>query len=189
MAEPVYQEKRSYTARRRADLKTSENIPTTTIKQKPSRVCLLGATFETSNMGVSTLTEGAIRCALHAWPRARIFLLDYSTERKEYKLPLGSRHALVELINIRFSKKFYLSNNIAYLLLLALITRVSPSRSLSNRITETNPWLRQLSQMDIIASIAGGDNFSDIYGIGRFFYVSLPQLLVVLMGKEVSGAI
>jgi polysaccharide pyruvyl transferase WcaK-like protein len=35
-----------------------------------------------------------------------------------------------------------------------------------------------------VAAIAGGDSFSDIYGMRRFFYVALPQLLVLLLGKK-----
>jgi polysaccharide pyruvyl transferase WcaK-like protein len=36
---------------------------------------------------------------------------------------------------------------------------------------------------DIVCSISGGDSFSDIYGVGRYLYVSLPQILVLLLQK------
>src|SRR5260370_12066707 len=38
--------------------------------------------------------------------------------------------------------------------------------------------------MDVFASIAGGDSFSDIYGMERLLYVSLPQILALLLGKR-----
>ena len=37
--------------------------------------------------------------------------------------------------------------------------------------------------MNIFLSIAGGDSFSDIYGIGQFLYVSLPIILGLITGK------
>jgi polysaccharide pyruvyl transferase WcaK-like protein len=41
-----------------------------------------------------------------------------------------------------------------------------------------------MAESDIIVSMAGGDSFSDIYGMGRFLYVSLPQLLALILGKK-----
>ncbi|MBI2400635.1 MAG: polysaccharide pyruvyl transferase family protein, partial [Deltaproteobacteria bacterium] len=50
-------------------------------------------------------------------------------------------------------------------------------------IIGSNPYLREIDEADMAASIAGGDSFSDIYGLSRFFYVALPQVLILLMGK------
>jgi polysaccharide pyruvyl transferase WcaK-like protein len=36
----------------------------------------------------------------------------------------------------------------------------------------------------MVTAISGGDSFSDIYGLGRLLYVSLPQLLVLFVGKK-----
>jgi polysaccharide pyruvyl transferase WcaK-like protein len=76
-----------------------------------------------------------------------------------------------------------LSNNIACLLFLALFLRIVPSRRLRERLLQYNKVLKKIWQADIICSIAGGDSFSDTYGLGRFIYVSLPQILVQLLGK------
>jgi polysaccharide pyruvyl transferase WcaK-like protein len=41
-----------------------------------------------------------------------------------------------------------------------------------------------MATSDIVVSIAGGDSFSDLYGPVRFFYVSLPQIVALLLGKK-----
>lgn len=148
------------------------------------QVCLIGATFGTPNMGVGALTAGVIRCILEHNPNASISLLDYGKEQIQYDFPYQGRNIPIPLINLRFSKKFYLKNNIAFLLLLSLMIKLIPIRSIRHRLIAKNVYLGRIQDADIVASIAGGDSFSDIYGVERFFYVSLPQLLALLMGKK-----
>jgi len=38
---------------------------------------------------------------------------------------------------------------------------------------------------DAVLSIAGGDSFSDIYGLERFIYITLPLLWAITMGKKI----
>jgi colanic acid/amylovoran biosynthesis protein len=146
------------------------------------QICLLGASFETPNMGVSALTAGAIRCFVNRWPDAKVFLFDYGTTTRTYAMQCDGRTVSVPLFNMRFSKKFYLRNNVAYLLLLAGIARCLPE-ALGARIVSSNEWLRKVDETTLVASIAGGDSFSDIYGLARLLYVALPQLLMILMKK------
>lgn len=146
--------------------------------------CLLGATFSTNNMGVGALTAGAIEAILHQFPYAEISLLDYGKKRVTYQFHLNEQAIPVKLINLRFSKKIYLKNNIALLLFLAILIRLIPLQKVRNKIYSLNDILRQISQADIFASIAGGDSFSDIYGLERLLYVSLPQFLVLFMRKK-----
>lgn len=152
--------------------------------RKPSRILILGASFDTGNMGVSALAAGAIKCAVSQFPEARISLLDYGKESKVYMLRIVGAEISVPLINIRFSKKFYLSNNIALLLLLAVLLKAIPSAKLRQRLIGRNSTLRQIFAADVVAAISGGDSFSDIYGLQRLLYVCLPQILAILLGKD-----
>jgi polysaccharide pyruvyl transferase WcaK-like protein len=54
---------------------------------------------------------------------------------------------------------------------------------LRKRVIARNPWLRDLADADIALAVSGGDSFSDIYGLSRFIYMSLPQLLVLALGR------
>ena len=148
------------------------------------KVTILGATFNTPNLGVSMLAAGAIRCVLHRFSTASITLLDYAYEPHDFKFPHDGSFQLIRFVNIRFSKRFYLRNNIAFLLFLATLSKVIPSKRLRNRFLSRNPYLKELIDSDFVFAVSGGDSFSDIYGIARFFYVALPQLLALLVGRE-----
>jgi polysaccharide pyruvyl transferase WcaK-like protein len=150
---------------------------------KKKAILLLGTTFGTENMGVSALTAGSVEAALHTWPDARILLLDYGKESLRFRYDSANGPVPVELVNMRFSKKVYLRNNVAILILLAIVVRGLP-RHLRKIILLRNRCLKEISSADIAVSISGGDSFSDIYGLRRFFYSSLPQILVQITGKK-----
>lgn len=146
-------------------------------------VGLLGASFGTKNLGVAALTCGTVASVFHSYPNACLFFIDYAKEPATYQVRHPGGVATVELINLRFSKRFYLRNNIAYLLFLAICLRLLPSCEWRTRLQRQNYVLKAIYEADIICSIAGGDSFSDIYGFGRLMYVALPQILVQLLGK------
>jgi len=134
-------------------------------------------------MGVGALASGTITSILRAFPRAQIFLFDYGKKPVTYQVRDQERSITVQLVNIRFSWKFFLKNNIALLLLIALCVKLIPSRKFQRKMLSANNCLKHVIGADLIASIAGGDSFSDIYGLPRLLYVGLPQLLVLASGK------
>jgi polysaccharide pyruvyl transferase WcaK-like protein len=134
-------------------------------------------------MGVGALAAGSITCILNGHPDALIQLIDYGDGPTEYPWRGGDRDATIESINIRFSKKLFLSNNVALLIGLAVLARCIPIDSFRRWLRRRNQVFARIDDCDLVASIAGGDSFSDIYGMGRLFYVALPQVLVLLMGK------
>ncbi len=148
------------------------------------KIALLGANFDSGNMGVGALTMGAIACVKHAWPDAEISLLEYDHHSKTIACRFNGGIIPIRMVAMRFSKKFYLHNNIAFLLLLTVSLRWFRSQTLKSRMIKGNPCLRHLHEADMVLSIAGGDSFSDIYGQARFFYIVLPLLWTIAMGKE-----
>ena len=146
-------------------------------------ICLLGPAFGTSNMGLNALATGTVSSALNAFPQARLWLLDYDRCSKEYEVCLAGRRMTIPMTNMRFSKRVYAGNHIAMLVLLALISRAIPSAEIRGRFLARNRCLRQIWQSDFVVALSGGDSFSDIYGLERLWYVSLPQLLIVLLKR------
>ena len=151
------------------------------------KICLLGATVNTNNMGVGALSAGAVNMISHQFPDAEICVLDYdedplACEYSEYFI--DGHKVRLRIINLRFSKKIYLKNNIALLLFFALLIGLIPSKKTRRRAYSLNPYLKQLDDVGMFAAISGGDSFSDIYGMARLIYVSLPQFLVLLMRKN-----
>lgn len=146
-------------------------------------ILLLGATLDTDNMGIGALTAGALSILVRRYPDARIYFLDYRKDSRDTRIRIAGKNIVVPLINLRFSKKLFLQNNIAYLLFLSVLHKVLGKNS-CRRIIEYNRWLNLICKADMGVAVSGGDSFSDIYGMGRFFYVSLPQLLLIMLGRK-----
>lgn len=144
---------------------------------------LLGATFGTDNMGVGALASGALSVLSARYPDAQIRFLDYGHQPTVSAVQVNGKGLQVPLVNLRFSWKVFLRNNIVYLLVLSGLSRLLGER-FTVRATQRNPWFKAIREADLAAAVSGGDSFSDIYGLGRFFYVYLPQLLVVSLGTK-----
>jgi len=148
------------------------------------KIGLIGATLETPNLGVSVLATGAVGCVQSAFPESDVFFLDYAREGTVRMVATGKGTVQVPLVNMRFSKKVWLSNNLSTLLLAAVVLRVLPFGGLRKWMMQKNSCLREICSADLFGAVAGGDSFSDLYGCGRFLYVALPQVLVLLLGKR-----
>lgn len=153
-------------------------------EEKALKVLLLGATFNTQNMGVGALASGSLRCLTAPGRTVSLSLLDYGTEEAVQTLDDEGATVSIPVVAMRFSKKVYLPNNIVVLLALATLLRVIPAARMQAWIIARNNCLRRICAADLIAAISGGDSFSDIYGLGRFFYVSLPLILAILLRKN-----
>ena len=143
---------------------------------------VLGVTYNTDNYGVRVLLSGLVQSLARAIKSPRFRLVDYGPEPVLWREQTGGGQHDLQLVNLRFSWRLHLPNNIARLLVLAWLSRLLPAtyrRHLLNR----NPWLREILSAKVHLSMTGGDSFSDIYGLRRFFYVVLPQLLVLALDR------
>lgn len=148
------------------------------------KIAILGTTLETSNMGVGALAEGTVRCISNVYPEAEIFLLNYGKISTVYTVMVAGRQVAIPLINMRFTWRFWLRNNIAFLLFLTVLMKLLPLPAIRRRWISGNDCLRHLDESDLVVAISGGDSFSDIYGLERLLYVSLPQILALWSGKR-----
>lgn len=148
------------------------------------RISILGAELGTGNLGVSALAAGAVRWLASRYPEARISFLGYAPAASTCSLTLEGKKIEIPLLNIRFSKRVYLANNISTLLALAFVVRLVPHRGLRGWLIARNACLQRIHETDLFAALSGGDSFSDIYGLARLLYVALPQILVIVLGKK-----
>jgi polysaccharide pyruvyl transferase WcaK-like protein len=144
---------------------------------------LLGASFDTGNLGVSALAESSIKCILHRWPDAEIVLIAGSREAGECKLRINNRDVLVKKLPIRISKNIFLSNHFLVFLFYAVLLKVIPWRGYRSLLVKRNPYVKSLIETDFVADVSGGDSFSEIYGIYRFMFVVVFKWLVIFFGK------
>ncbi|MEI6267288.1 MAG: polysaccharide pyruvyl transferase family protein [Methylococcaceae bacterium] len=150
---------------------------------KKKKILLLGATFNTDNMGVGALADGALTILMKKYTDVELYFLDYGKESVTTNIDFKGKNILVPLVNLRFSWKIFLSNNVAYLFVMAILIKFV-GKNLGKKLIEKNPWMKIISEADFAVAVSGGDSFSDIYGLSRFFYVSLPQLILTIMGKR-----
>jgi colanic acid/amylovoran biosynthesis protein len=148
------------------------------------KIGILGSSFDTDNMGVGALAAGTVSSILHVYPQAEIFFLNYEKFSTVYSVQVAGHQVAIPLVNLRFSWKVWLRNNIAFLLFLTVLMKLFPFPSLRRRWIAANDCLRHLDESDLIMAISGGDSFSDIYGLVRLLYISLPQILALWCGKR-----
>jgi len=152
--------------------------------KKQRKICLLGASFETGNMGVSALAESSIKVILSCWHDAEITLLDSGRVVSEERLRIGDRILCIKKMPIRFCMNVFRGNHFLVLCLYALLFKLFRWEGFKRLCARRNASLNCIIQMDLVADITGGDSFSDIYGMRRFILGFLRKWLVLLYGKK-----
>lgn len=148
------------------------------------KICLLGASFDTGNMGVSALAESSIKVILNKWSNAEIILLGSGYAPQKHRLSVLGRQVRIDTLPIRFSKNIFLPYHFLKFVFYALLVKISPGLRLKQFLANHNRYFRILFEADLVADITGGDSFSDIYGFRKFFLVFLCKWLVILSGKK-----
>ncbi|MBC8471333.1 MAG: hypothetical protein H8D56_17870, partial [Planctomycetes bacterium] len=150
-----------------------------TPKKNSKKICLLGAKFDTGNLGVSALAESSIKCIINEWPDAEVTVLGGRRE-DEHKLKLFGREVSVKIVPVRFCKNIFASNHYSRFFLHALLFKVLRPKRLRKLLVKRNPYIKVISEADMFVDIAGGDSFSDIYGLGGFVRHFLVRWLVIM---------
>lgn len=154
------------------------------IDRGPRRVCLLGASFDTGNLGVSALAESSVKCILARWTEARVTLLGSGRAEGEHHLPLAGRDVVLQKMPIRFCKNFLLPEHFCTLALYALLWRLLPFGFVRRGLSRRNRHFRLLLETDCFIDISGGDSFSDIYGLRRLVLGILTRSLPLILRKD-----
>ncbi|HHB92387.1 MAG TPA: hypothetical protein ENK59_04140 [Thioploca sp.] len=146
---------------------------------KSPKIWILGASFETLNMGVNALAESSIKCILQQWPTADITLQSPNDEAP-LVLTFNKQKFNIKKRDLWFSRNIFKTRNMYTLLTYAIITRIIPIAWLKQRIFAINPYFQSILEADIVFDITAGDSFSDIYGLTAFTRNSLMKWLFIL---------
>lgn len=149
-------------------------------------VALLGATRNTDNYGVRVLLTAAVAALRKVEPDASIVSLDYGRRPEAWCEATGADSTPVSLVNLRYSWRIWLPNNIVVQLLLALAWRALPSARWQAWLRRRNRTFDTILGVDRGYAICGGDSFSDVYGLGRLVYVALPMILLLVLGRSLT---
>jgi polysaccharide pyruvyl transferase WcaK-like protein len=148
------------------------------------RVAVLGACFDTGNLGVNALAESTLKILLHRWPDAEIILFGSGYEPERLSLSVGNRQVELQVLPVRFCKKLRLPYHFLWFAWYGMVARLLPWRGGRERLLARNRYCRTLHEVALAADITGGDSFSDIYGMRRFLIGFLRKWLVFLYGKK-----
>ncbi len=157
-------------------------MESSTTPESSRELLILGADYATGNMGVDALLSGTVASAARVRPPLRVRLLGYGRSAAVHHVPVEEGTIPVDTVLLRFSWKPWLRNNAFRLLATAGVLRLLPAAA-RRRWIARHPVLSQIQQASLCASLAGGDSFSDIYGMRRLLYVCLPQLLALALGR------
>ena len=147
-------------------------------------VLLLGASFETGNLGVGALAESSIKILRQAYPDAAITLFGDGYEPREMSVAVGREHLAVRCVPVRFCRDVRLPYHFLWFMLWGILAKLTPGRRARRWLLGRNAYCRALRDADLAAEITGGDSFSDLYGMRRFVLGFLRRWLVLLYGKR-----
>ncbi|MEM2890701.1 MAG: polysaccharide pyruvyl transferase family protein [Candidatus Hadarchaeum sp.] len=151
----------------------------------PLNVAILGAPVTVGNRGVQALGTSLVELCYRRARGGKVFLMlgHHRPERLTFRLSEGTLD--VEVVNCRLSPKARPTEHLAWILLAAMIYRLSPFKWLRKPLSRITPWISTLERADLVGDIRGGDSFSDIYGMGRFLHGFALALSVILVKGEI----
>jgi len=142
---------------------------------------LIGADFSTGNLGVSSLAWSSIKIIRARWPNVRIVLLASGRKPGVAITRMGKLQEEFATWPVRYCANLLASNHIARLWLSVVICRFFPF--LKQRLAGNKSTFGELLRCNLICDITGGDSFSDIYGLPRFFRGYLLKRVCQMTGK------
>ncbi len=152
--------------------------------EKVMRIGLLGASFDTGNLGVSALAESSIKIVLNRWPGAEVTLLDSGCTKGEHHLVLDGKSICVKKLPVRFCRNIFLGNHFLVLACYAFLFKIVHRKRIRQFFMRRSSSLACIMAMDMVVDITGGDSFSDLYGMRRFVLGFLRKCLVLLFKKD-----
>ena len=73
------------------------------------------------------------------------------------------------------SPKSHLHDHLLWILFLSFLYCIFPKKSFRKKIIGSSAFLKEIEESIFVGSIHGGDSFSDLYGLGRFFGYVIPD--------------
>lgn len=134
------------------------------------RVCILGGSFDSGNLGLEALTSALVNGIWLAEPSAEVTVFDFVrvTDRVAVHTPSGPREVTRRGLND--SRRLWSSTSLRRMAMLPAI------RSLDGGSR------RALRAADLVIDISGGDSFTDLYGMRRLRAMCTVKELVLALG-------
>jgi colanic acid/amylovoran biosynthesis protein len=148
------------------------------------RVGILGIASDSGNRGVQALGESLVRLCQEAQPGAEIRLFGSDREGRPVTMRPEGTPLEIRLIHWRLRASGGFRHYLPLVFVASLAHRLVPLRGFRSWLASRVPWIAEVTTMDLLGDIRGGDSFSDIYGMKRFLIASLPLYSVLLLGGK-----
>jgi len=127
------------------------------------KILIIGGSLQSSNMGINALTKGILNGIYNmSIDDVQIKLLSFIVkESSSIKFEMGNKTYIIEEIPSKTKEN------------LKILFKHSRSSLYSI-----------YAEADLILDLSAGDSFTDIYGIKRYIYTSLPKLISIKMKKN-----
>lgn len=149
-------------------------------------ISLVGANLSTGNLGVSALAVSTMKLVITKWPGAVIYLLGVGYKPETKIIEINKTTITISNIPVRYSSNILNNYHILTLFLKTIKATLFKKLGVDFNENENDDNLFSIIyRSDYILDITGGDSFSDIYGLTRFFKSSLLKLLISINKKKV----
>ncbi|MCV6638001.1 polysaccharide pyruvyl transferase family protein [Candidatus Albibeggiatoa sp. nov. NOAA] len=151
--------------------------------QSTPKIWLLGASLETTNMGLSALAESTLKCIFTRWPDAEVMIPTHNQDTTPQVLHIMQRDIPIQRMELWYGRNIFKHQNIYLLFILALFSRLLPFHFFRQFLRSKNSSFDALMNVDFVADITGGDSFTDLYKMPRLMRGNLFKFTVLLAGK------
>lgn len=148
-------------------------------------IAIMGAPVATGNRGVMALGTSLVGLCLKVKPEAQVVFLVGNKDDQPLRLKQNGQDCWIPVINYRMSPRSAIRQHMLWILLMAVMYRRLPFSSIRRVIAQGTPWIKILSEAELVGDVRGGDSFSDIYGFKRFFLGFLPVWSVLLVRQQI----
>ncbi len=164
-------------------LKNNIDCPKQKLTLNAPKIWLSGALIGTSNLGVEALAEASLKCLFTHWPQADV-ILQTPEDGLPLRLQFNGQDFWVKRRALWLSRNIFQPQNVYILLAYTLLVNILPLPWLKRKFIAHNPYFKDIMTLDLALDITGGDSFSDIYGVRRFWKGLLLKWLFILAGKK-----
>jgi polysaccharide pyruvyl transferase WcaK-like protein len=145
------------------------------------RIAIMGTPVTSGNRGVVALGASLIHLCSLPQGRNEVRLLVGNRDNQPASFRVGGQPRPIPVINCRLSPRSRLRDHLLWILSMSLLYRLVPVEGFRAVIARSTPWIKIVSEADLVGDVRGGDSFSDIYGLNRFLLSFLMAWTVLLV--------
>ena len=144
-------------------------------------ISIMGSPVSSGNRGVLALGSSLASLCLKHPETEKVQILVGNANNAPFFIRHNEKIIAVEVVNYRLSPRSRLREHLIWIVFASILHRIAPFRRFQQCIESSTPWIKAVSNSDLVGDVRGGDSFSDIYGLQRFLISFLPIWSVILI--------